>query len=86
MVEAFSEEDTQVEKQVVMRIEGLEMLMLMDMSLRWSPNPNVLMKGLMLFMLITLIKLAHTHIKLAHLIALILSNSQVSNFRNLLKL
>ena len=86
VVEAFSEEDTQVEKQVVMRIEGLEMLMLMDMSLRWSPNPNVLMKGLMLFMLITLIKLAHTHIKLAHLIALILSNSQVSNFRNLLKL
>ena len=66
----------------MMGIEGLDMLMLMDMGLRWSPDLNVLMKGLMLFMLITLIKLAHTHIKLANLIALILSNSQVPNFRN----
>ena len=73
-----------------MGIGGLDMLMLMDIGLRWSLGPNVLMKGLMFFVLITLIKLAHTHIKLAHthielghLIASILSNFQVSNFRNL---
>ena len=66
----------------MIRIGGFDMPMLMDMGLRWSPGPNVLVKGLMLFMLITHIKLAHTHIELAHLIASILSNFQVSNFRN----
>ena len=64
VVETLSEDDAQVEKQAVMEIEGLGMLMLVDMSVRWSLDLNVLMKGLMIFMLIT-------HIKLAHLIALI---------------
>ena len=64
VVKTLSEDDAQVEKQAVMEIEGLGMLMLVDMSVRWSPDLNVLMKGLMIFMLIT-------HIKLAHLIALI---------------
>ena len=64
VVEALFEDDARVEKQVVMEIEGLGMLMLVDMSVRWSLNLNVLMKGLMIFILIT-------HIKLAHLIALI---------------
>ena len=64
MVKALFEDDARVEKQVVMEIEGLGMLMLVDMSVRWSLNLNVLMKGLMIFILIT-------HIKLAHLIALI---------------
>ena len=57
--------------------------MTMDMGLSWSPGPNVLMKGLILFISITPIKMAHTHIELAHLVASILSHFQVPNLCNL---
>ena len=65
-----------------MEFEVLGLPMMTDMGLSWSPDPNLLMKDLMLLMPITL--MAHTHIELAHLAASILSNFQASNFRNLL--
>ena len=63
-----------------MEFEVLGLPMMMDMGLSWSPDPNLLMKGLMLLMPITL--MAHTHIELAHLAAPILNNFQASNFCN----
>ena len=40
VVKTLSEDDAQVEKQAVMEIEGLGMLMLVDMSVRWKPRPE----------------------------------------------
>ena len=65
----------------MMEIEVLGLPMMTNMGLSWSPGPNLLMEGLMLFTPITL--MAHTHIELAHLATSILSNFQASNFRNL---
>ena len=49
----------------MMEFEVLGLPMMTDMGLSWSPCPNLLMKGLMLLMPITL--MAHTHIELTHL-------------------
>lgn len=46
-----------------LEIEGLGMIMLVDMSVRWGPDLDMLMKGLMVVMLVA-------HIKLAHLIGI----------------